>query len=134
MFTRFALPLAALALCNVLAPTADAGQLGVQIHGKKVSVGLQIGGHEHAPRPIGYSAREWVPAHWTTVCEKVWVAGREECVWVAPVYQTHYDHCGRPIQVCVRAGHWETICTPGHYETRERQVWVAGGWRVKHCG
>jgi hypothetical protein len=130
-----ALPLIAIVL-GFAAP-ADASDVGIQLHGKKGSIAVHIGnggyGYRPAPRPVGYSQREWVPGHYEVVQDRVWVAGREEKVWVEPVYQWHYDPCGRATRVCVQEGYWKVVCTPGHYETCPRQMWVEGYWVVREC-
>lgn len=130
--------LAALVLPLVLGFTsasAHASGLDIRLGGKKASIGIHIGNGPHAPlpRPIGYAKREWVPGHFETVQDRVWVEGRQERVWVAPAYAWRHDACGRAIRVCVQPGYWNTVCTPGRYEMIARQVWIEGGWRVMHC-
>lgn len=132
---QFALPFFAAVLA--LAPSASAQELGIQYKKKHVSFGLTIG-NAHAPRhrdprPIGYADREWIPSHYETISEQVFVPGREERVFVPAVYEWRHDSCGRPVQVLIRAAHYETRCSPGHFETVTRRVWVEGGWRVRHC-
>ena len=73
--------------------------------------------------------REWVPGHYETRCERIWVPGETRRVWVPPAFETRFDLCGRPVRVCVRAGHWASVVEPGRYETVETRVWVAGHWR-----
>lgn len=137
---NFRTPLALIGLVTSLAfaPAAHAQELGIRYHKKNVSIGLTLG-NACAPapyyptRPIGYERREWIPSHYETISEQVWVPGREERVWVPAVYEWRTDHCGRTYQVVVCPARYETRCTPGRYETVTRQVWVEGGWRVKHC-
>lgn len=134
--TRFLLPVLLASTPALLASTARADGLDVRVQHKHVSVGLSLG---HAPRPvcpprpIGYESREWIPGHYETVVENVWIPGCEERVWVPPVYEWRTDACGRPHKVLVRGGCHEVIRTPGRFEARERRVWVEGGWRVRHC-
>jgi hypothetical protein len=134
MKTLATLPLVALVLA--LAPRADASDFGIQLHGKKGSIAVHIGdghGYAHpAPRPVAMQ-HVWVPGHFETVQDRVWVEGRSERVWVEPVYQWHYDACGRATRVCVQQGYFDTVCTPGHYETCARQVWIEGCWRMRPC-
>jgi hypothetical protein len=128
--------LSVLAAC-VLVPAASAQELGVRYQKKNVSIGLSIGHHgtpvRYAPRPIRYERREWVPSHYETITEKVWVPGVEQRVFVPAVYEWRTDSCGRLRKVLVCAAHYETRCTPGRYELVTRQVWVEGGWRMRHC-
>jgi hypothetical protein len=112
---------------------AQASDVGFKVQGKHGSLSFHVGGGHPAPRPVAYAPRDWVPSHYETVQERVWVPGHEERVWIAPVYEWRYDACGRAIRVCVQPGYWNTICTSGHYETRPRQVWVEGGWRARPC-
>ncbi|MBL8860709.1 MAG: hypothetical protein JNK02_01755 [Planctomycetes bacterium] len=116
--------LSSFAALLILAADATAGgiSIGFQKQGKSSSIGVQIGFPVYAPRPAPpvYGGR------WETVVERVWVPGRTERVWVAPVYETRYDACGRPIQVCVRAGWWSTVQHPGHWEERRTKVWRNG--------
>lgn len=140
MFTPLKFAFLACALTSALAPAARADGFGVQIgkHTKHASIGVWFGSPAPrppvcAPRPIGYAEPEWIPAHWQTVTDNVWVPGHEERVWNAPVYEWRFDHCGRKYSVCVRPGFWNTVCTPGHYEARPRSVWVEGTWRAKPC-
>lgn len=119
------------------APAARAQEVGIQFHKKNVSIGITLGhgrDHDQRPRrPIGYEGREWIPSHYETVTERVWVPGREEHVLVPAVYEWRHDHCGRLVQVLVSPAHYETRCTSGRFELVTRQVWVEGGWRVKPC-
>jgi len=127
MLTRSTFFLSTLAALTLISADAGAGGLsiGFSKHGKHSSVGVQIGFPACSPRPAPPQYR----GHWETVVERVWVPGSCERVWIAPVYETRYDSCGRAFQVCVRAGFWDTIQHPGHYEDHSRQVWRAAGWR-----
>jgi len=125
----FRTALLGLALCATT-PLAAAAQPS---HGKgELSLGL------HAPLgkahvSINYTknsrARRWVPAHWETREQRVWVPGTCEKVWVEPRYRFAYDSCGRRIEVQIGGGHWREVQHPGHYETRLVKVWVEGGWQ-----
>jgi hypothetical protein len=142
-FAKLKFSIALLLAAAVFAPSADAQGFGIGFnkHSKNGSIGVWWNGGHHGghhnkhwkPAPP-HCAQEWVPAHYETIREKVWVAGREEKVWVEPIYETRCDYHGRPIHVLVRPGHWKKICTPGHYEYCERKVWVEGCWRKHHQG
>ncbi|MBL8858008.1 MAG: hypothetical protein JNL28_05865 [Planctomycetes bacterium] len=137
MNMRPLLTLAGLTCALAFAPAATAQDLGIRFQKKNVSVGLHIGNrpapHRPPARPMGYAQREWVPSHYETITEQVWVPGREERVYIPARYEWRYDACGRAYQVLVCPARYETRCTPGRFETRTREVWVEGGWRVKHC-
>lgn len=68
----------------------------------------------------------YVPGHYETICQQVWVAGCARRVWVEPVYETCTDPCGNGTRVIVRAGYWRVIEDGGHYESRYVQVWIPG--------
>ena len=125
MFAKILLPLV---LASAIAPSASAGtdfELRLGKNGKHGSFAIALSNRSprvHAPR------RAWVPGHFETREEKVWVEGSERQVWVAPVYDWRYDHCGRPYRVQLEVGHWTCVRSPGHFECRKVQVWVAGRW------
>ena len=79
--------------------------------------------YSHAPR------RLWVPGHYETRCERVWVQGSSERLWVEPVFELRLDSCGKRVRVELYPGHWRTVQHPGRYELREFQVWVPGQYR-----
>ena len=119
------------------APSTQAGELsiGYAKRGKHGSVAISIGTPIRAPvyapprpRASGHSNS----GRWENVCERVWVRGAFEEVWVPPLYGTQYDACGRPRQVLVRAGYWTRVERPGHWEERTRRVWrdAAPSWRA----
>jgi hypothetical protein len=87
--------------------------------------GFGFGFSSYQPAPV-YVQRCWVPAHYETVCEQVWVQGCSRRVWVEPAYQTFTDPAGNTRQALVREGYWNVVLDPGHYETRYVQVLVAG--------
>lgn len=99
----------------------DHGHIGVTFGNRGVQVSAGYGDrHRHPvycppPQPAG---------HWETRVERVWVPGPTRQVWVPPVYETRYDHCGRRYQVEVRCGYWDTIQEQGCWENRETRVWV----------
>lgn len=123
MNLRF-LPLLLAALA--LTPAANAEFINLQYskHGKHGKhIGISIG---YAPKP---APRVWVPGHYEVRCEKVWVEGPEERVYVMPVHETRYDKCGRAYQVELRSGYWMTVKQPGRFEERRVRTWVPGHYR-----
>lgn len=87
----------------------------------------------HAPPPCPPPApppcEVWVPGHYETHSEQVWVQGDREKVWVPPAYKTVWDGC-RYIRVICAPGHYDVISHPGHYECSEVQVWVRGHYEL----
>lgn len=131
-FTRLALSFTAAALLS--APYAEAQGFSISL-GKKtkhggIALAYSTGFPRCAPPPVHCPPpRVWVPGHYETRCEQVFVPGTQQQVWVPAVFEWRYDSCGRAYQVCVQAGHYRTVCSPGHYESRTVQVWVDGSWR-----
>jgi len=127
MFAKIFLPLV---LAAALAPSARAGtdfelRFGKNTKGGSFAIALS----NRAPRERhSEPRRSWVPGHFETRDERVWVDGAEQQVWVAPVYDWRYDHCGRPYRVQLEVGHWTCVRSPGHFECRKVQVWVGGCW------
>jgi hypothetical protein len=68
----------------------------------------------------------WVPGHWQTRSEQVWVPGETQRVWVEPVHETIRDPGGGESRVIVREGYWKEVTGAGRYETRTVRVWVPG--------
>jgi hypothetical protein len=136
MVTAPKLTLLSLVLCAALAPASRADGFGISYtqntkHGA-IAVGYSSGpfwGPGYRAGPYGHRARCWVPGHYETVREKVWVEGCLERVWIDPAYTWRRDAWGRTYPVCVSAGRYEMVKRPGRYELREVQVWVAGCWR-----
>ena len=137
MFAALKLSCVSLALCAVLAPAAKADGFGISYFKKSkhggVAVSYSNGPHYGPGYGHGYRTHRappcYVPGHYETVREKVWVPGCVERIWVDPVYTWRRDEWGRTYPVCVSGGHYETIERPGRYELRERRVWIEGGWR-----
>jgi hypothetical protein len=137
MFSRSKLPALSLVLCAVLAPASRADGFGVSFfksskHGA-ISVGYSNGpGAARACAPV-YRVRDrharWIPGHYETVRERVWVPGCVQRVWVEPRYGWRRDHRGRFFRSCLAQGHYERVEQPGRYEYRDAQVWVDGCWR-----
>jgi hypothetical protein len=122
-----------LVVCAAVASVALLGAAPVKAQGS-VSFGFSNFGRCGSGFGLGFTIpleprRCWVPGHYETVCEQVWVQGATRQVWVGPVYQTCTDPCGNTTRHLVRAGYWQTVQDAGHYETRYVQVWVPGHYR-----
>jgi Ni/Co efflux regulator RcnB len=93
----------------------------------KIGIGHSSGGHGHS----GYHApsRRWVEGHYVRREERVLVEpGHYEERRIPAVYETRYDHCGRPYRVMVCPERCERAWCPPRYETRCVKVWVPGCW------
>lgn len=113
---------------GALAGRSDAQvvELGFQKHFKHGSISI---GFRHGERSECRPAyRVWVPGHYESREERVWVPGECRRVWVEPIFEWRRDYRGCRQRVLVRAGYWRSIEEPGHYETRRFQVWVEGYW------
>ena len=75
---------------------------------------VRIPGREHS-RNLG---------RYETRYERVWVPGRTERRWIAPVYGWRCDYRGVRVRVITRAGYWDTIQHKGYYDKRSTRVWV----------
>jgi len=126
-----------LALVGLLAPAAAADGFGFSFGKKSKSRGFSFhysSGSFYAPGfHVPSAPRAWVPAHYETRHERVFVAGRTETVWVEPRFEVRMDSCGRPFKHWISSGHHQVIHHPGHYETRPVNVWVPGHWQVRAC-
>ncbi|MFN0009084.1 MAG: hypothetical protein ACKVXR_14370 [Planctomycetota bacterium] len=138
MFSRIKLPALCLSLLAVLAPASRADGFGISFfksskHGA-ISVGYSNGpGATRACAPVDrtpYRHARWVPGHYRTVRERVWVPGFVQRVWIEPRYGWRRDSCGRVYRERISGGHYERVEQPGHYEYRDAQVWVNGSWRT----
>ena len=127
------LPVLAAVLCVCLSMSARAQgpSLTLSHAARYAQVGLTLG------VPLGHPIytrceprRTWVPGHYATRCESVWIAGRTHDVWVPAQYEWRWASCGRAYRVCVSAGYWRPVTEPGHYEARNVQVWIPGAWRL----
>jgi hypothetical protein len=124
------------------APAAAAQSFDLSFGKKKkgtrvgISVSIPIGNqHRHGRRPpvVRHETRRFVPGHFETRTERVYVPGPERRVWVQPVTRRVYDPCGGYRWVTVQAGYWKTIQEPGCYETIERRVWVPAHYEIVDC-
>lgn len=116
--------LATAAAAALLAPAAKAQVFSFGI-GKPGKFAAYVNfGHPQPP------PRAWVPGHYETVKQQVWVPGCSHREYVQPCWETRYDCWHRPYTVMVRPGYWKTIQDPGHYELRAVQVWIGGHWQT----
>src|SRR5262245_53043964 len=58
------------------------------------------------PPPPPAPRQVWVPGHYETRSEKVFIPGTSETVWIPPKYEYVWKNCHK-----VRV-----VCSPGHYE------------------
>lgn len=149
MFRRLrqlAFPCAVALVALIGRANAQSPRLTLGAHGKHASVGLTIGGGSESSglavrtswlrsgdgwsrsNHRDYRARAWIPGHFETRCQRVWVAGCSRQVWMPARYEWRYDSCGSMYRVCISVGRWSTVTDPGRYELRESRVWVAGCW------
>ncbi len=113
------------------APTASAGDLDFLFRWKTNRQVRRVEPrHDHRHEEIcnEHCIRTYVPGRYETVTVRVLVPARHETIWEPDVYETRYDHCGRPYRVCVRKGYYRTVCTPAHYENRCERVLTPGHW------
>ena len=133
MFSLSKLAVLPLVLSAALAPAARADGFGFSYNANTKHGAISIG-YSNAPYwAPGYRVRNacarWIPGHYETVRERIWVPGPIEQVWVEPVCEWRRDSCGRTFMACVSEGHYERVRQPGHYEYRDMRVWVSGHWR-----
>lgn len=122
----------ALVALGALANSAQAQRVGLTLgaEGRHGSIALTLGSPAHRPSYAGYNRQVWIPGHYATRCERVWIPGCARQVWQPERYEWRYDQCGRPYRVCVEIGRWITTHEPGRYESRETRDWVAGRWQA----
>lgn len=133
MFSKSKIAVLSLALCAALAPTARADGFGFSYltntkHGV-ITVGYSNGPFWAPSYRVRNRGARWVPGHYETVRERVWIPFRVQKVWIEPAYEWRRDSCGRAFMACVSTGHYEMVEHPGRYEHRSTRVWVAGCWR-----
>lgn len=119
---RRALALATLLLAPaLLAPAAFAqAQLDVRLCAPR-----------REPLPTRCTVREWVPGHYETHFERVWVRGATRQEWRPARQEWRRDRRGCAVLVLIEPGRWITVTEPGRFETRERHEWVPGHWRMR---
>ncbi len=106
--------------------SAQAQRISFSFGGHRNPSGVQI---SLRGAPACAPARVWVEGRWETRVQQVWVEGCERRVWVPARFETHWDSCGRAVQVVVSAGRWALVRDPGRFEQREVRVWIPGYWR-----
>ncbi|MHC4819871.1 MAG: hypothetical protein ACYTF8_17640 [Planctomycetota bacterium] len=139
----------ALALASLLAlvaPAADAGDVGFRIgfgiQHKGVRVNIGVGKHAPAPAPAPrqkvrhrhrhrHHHRVWVPGQYEIVRTRVWVPAYTHKVRRPAQYGYRRDRCGYRVRYVVRHAHWETVHVPGHWDYRSQKVWRPGYYKVK---
>ena len=138
MISKLKILVIALCLSASLAPAASADGFGISFSkkGKQSSFGFQASsGTLCAPAPPPHCcAPVWVPAHFETVVENVWVDGCPRRVWCAPRYEWRQVGCCHKQKVLVEPGCWKTSFAPGHYDTREVRVWREAHWQSAVAG
>jgi hypothetical protein len=80
------------------------------------------------------ASRAWIPGHYETLHERVWVPGWTERIWIEPAFEWRRGPCGARFRVQVCAGYWRSVHHPGHYEIRAIRVWRPGYWAARICG
>lgn len=135
MFAKLKALLCVIGILPLLASGASADGFGITFtkKGKHSALGLQFESGafcQPAPPPpvVACAPPVWVPGHYETVSQPVWIEGQKQKVWSGPVFEWRYDACGRARKVLVSPGHWKVLSAPGHYETRRVQTWQAGHW------
>jgi len=106
-------------LATFLSSTASAQRMGAYTSSTALAPSSYRGGY--------VASRMWVPGHYETVWQRVFVPGPIQRVWVEPVYEWRIGSCGVRY-VCVRAGYWKSIQLPGRYESRPVRVYREGQW------
>lgn len=83
--------------------------------------------------------RVWVPGHYEIRCERVWIEGYWERIWIPSEYKdvrvTKYDARGRMTtfwkRVLIREGYHDRIWHEGYWDTHEIREWVPGCWEYR---
>ncbi len=78
-----------------------------------------------------YTHRVWVPGHYVTVYERVWIPGSKRKVWIEPIYETRCDAYGRTYSVLVQPGSWQWVETKGYYEERPVKKWIPSCYQTR---
>jgi len=81
--------------------------------------------HHHGHRHGKYC--HFVPGHYETIYQQVWVPGHYRQDYVPPVYKQKRVH-GVTFTIMVSNGYHTKVWVPGHYTTKTRQVWRDGYW------
>jgi hypothetical protein len=132
MFAKTHVLFASLLFTAVLAPGAAADGFGVAFGKKGAHVSLAFGFGApvcFAPAPCAPSV--WVPGHYETVLETVWIEETRSRMWCAAIVEHRRDACGRVFEVVVAPAHWKFACVPAHDETRRVSVWRPAHWEAR---
>src|SRR5215203_4364266 len=103
------LPIAAVLLAGAT-PAEAQGSIGFGFSkfGKHSAFGVGFSAPLYSHRPYYVEpVRCWVPGHYETVAQQVWVPGCVKRVWCEPVYDTCVDPYGNTTRVLVRQGHYK---------------------------
>lgn len=109
----------------------DDVRFGVRIGSEGVGIHFDVHNRRSVcppPRPT------WTPGRWEWCEERIWEPGRNERVWIEPVYTWHVDPCGRRVRVCVREGYWVDRPCEGRWVTKRVRKWIPGCWSDGHDG
>jgi hypothetical protein len=135
MFSRSKLSALSLLLCAVLAPASRADGFGFSFSKGSKHGAFSVGYSSAPSAPRAYRSHyrhaRWVPGHYQTVRERVWVPGCVQRVWVEPRYGWRRDSYGRTYRRCISKGHYAMVEQPGRFEYLDAQVWVDGCWRTR---
>lgn len=109
--------------------TVRAGSTGIGVDlAHRRGKGLRKPSAHVSVHPYGRPAT-YVPGHYETRYQRVWVPCSTERVWVPAQVKVSYLPCGRRIETVLAPARWEVITHPGHYEMRQVRVWVPGRYR-----
>ena len=92
-----------------------------------IAVGEPYGNHHHHH---GKQCR-YLPGHYETYYQQVWIPGHYKQNYVQPVYRQKHIH-GVTVTVLVSNGYSAQVWVPGHYKTVTRQVWRDAYWACGH--
>ncbi|MCC7012275.1 MAG: hypothetical protein IT454_06930 [Planctomycetes bacterium] len=123
----------ALTLAPLAAPATASGSERRE-HGIRSVAELRVAPRrECVPTPRFQPPRVWIPGHYETRIERIWVPGELHREWVAASFEWRVDVCGRRVFVQTRPGFWRTTTGPSRLEQREVRIWVAGHWMSQAC-
>jgi hypothetical protein len=91
-----------------------------------IAVGEPYGNWHHHGKQCRY-----LPGHYETFYQQVWVPGHYKQNYVQPVYRQKHIH-GVTVTVLVSNGYSAQVWVPGHYKTVTRQVWRDAYWACGH--
>ena len=121
--------IAALTVALVSAPAWARGasvSVRTPVHGvNTIAIGGPHGNSHHHGHQCGY-----IPGHYESYYQQVWVPGHYKQQHVPPVYKQRRIH-GVTVTVMVSNGYHAQVWVPGHYKSAPRQVWRDSYWA---CG